>query len=1128
MKKLLMIVMVIAISSLMAFGQWQVVKQETINEIAPDDGFFIDANTGWLIGDYANDGAVWKTTDGGENWTVVRPADESGPQWRNIEFFDADTGYACAGDGYIFKTVDGGANWTMVGDTANYKADLRDVAVVSADVVYFSGMDWTVLKTTDGGGSYVAQGDSATFLGDDLDGGIDFTDADNGVVLADGPGGLTWYTHDGGTNWNFVSVGPLFPPGLSSSRIYDVAINGTTVVIGAYHYCIFISTDGGETYTRSGDYTFDGRRFHSISLIDANTIYIGGTHGHVVKSIDGGANWETLPIGTGQNLEFLHFVDADNGYVISGGDQWFKTADGGANFTTLFDWPGINFWGLALTADDKIIVTAEDGGEMTVSEDGGITWSYPNNCAIGALDNIYACEFADANNGMVAGSGTLKKTVDGGATWTKLANPIEDLGSSIYSINYENVDTVFIGGSSGKIFYSYDGGATWMGDDYGSGSIYGIWKISDTQIIAAVGDGKIYNSSVIGDSISFAQVEDYGTMHMEAVEFRGDVGIVVAKKGHIYRTTVAEWDTLVEVFTDPAGDDFYDVEFIDDNLVFVVGEAGKIYKSEDAGLTWILDLCTNTEELHKVRFRNNKLWAVGDAATILLLDLTPIPITIAEAKVDADANFVPDLLDQSVLIQGIITTPNYDSKTSYYLQDATAGINLYTYSFASALNIGDEVLITGVIAQYKGLTEITPASETDITVLSTGNNFDTTLVTIPDFGESIECQLVQLNNVWLVEGSTWPSEGSYASLEITDGVDTLILRIDDDTDLDGWANSPTGTFNVIGVVGQYTSSDPANDGYQIMPRFQTDIFSVTVTIAVMIPGDGSYRSFWVNGSWDNNGAYDSDWSGDMVELTDADGDNIFVGTVDLMIDNTNTYGWWLGAENSTSTYVKGGADFQVLSTDPVFTDTLEIPSPWIITMPGTLNSWDPSDQNLTRTETVWASDSIFIAASTTVEYKYAVGLSWKDDNNPFQAYAAEGYNAGENITFTSDTDALYVFAFDDANDSCYVTLVKEVGIDDVVALPKVFKVYQNYPNPFNPTTTMKFDLPKETHVTICIYNMLGKNIRTLADNKLFNAGYHQVIWNGVNNNGDQLSSGIYFYQVRTENNLKTNRMLLLK
>ncbi len=91
-----------------------------------------------------------------------------------------------------------------------------------------------------------------------------------------------------------------------------------------------------------------------------------------------------------------------------------------------------------------------------------------------------------------------------------------------------------------------------------------------------------------------------------------------------------------------------------------------------------------------------------------------------------------------------------------------------------------------------------------------------------------------------------------------------------------------------------------------------------------------------------------------------------------------------------------------------------------------------------------------------------------------------------------------------------------------------FTLYQNYPNPFNPQTTISYQLPVNANVTINIYNMLGQEVRTLI-NENKSAGYHSVVWNGKDNSGQWVTSGIYFYQLKTGSDLsETKRMMLLK
>ena len=93
--------------------------------------------------------------------------------------------------------------------------------------------------------------------------------------------------------------------------------------------------------------------------------------------------------------------------------------------------------------------------------------------------------------------------------------------------------------------------------------------------------------------------------------------------------------------------------------------------------------------------------------------------------------------------------------------------------------------------------------------------------------------------------------------------------------------------------------------------------------------------------------------------------------------------------------------------------------------------------------------------------------------------------------------------------------------------PDEFKLYQNYPNPFSSQTTFQYDVAEATSVKIYIYNTLGQLVKTIdrGDNGI---GTHTVEWDGKNDDGDTLSSGVYFYQLRTKDFNKTMKMLLVK
>ncbi len=94
-------------------------------------------------------------------------------------------------------------------------------------------------------------------------------------------------------------------------------------------------------------------------------------------------------------------------------------------------------------------------------------------------------------------------------------------------------------------------------------------------------------------------------------------------------------------------------------------------------------------------------------------------------------------------------------------------------------------------------------------------------------------------------------------------------------------------------------------------------------------------------------------------------------------------------------------------------------------------------------------------------------------------------------------------------------------------LPREFRLAQNYPNPFNPQTTIRFDVPKETHLTLEVYNVLGQKVCTLIDRPI-EAGYHTVIWDGTNDQGLRVGSGVYYYRLLSTEFHDTKKMVLLK
>jgi hypothetical protein len=86
---------------------------------------------------------------------------------------------------------------------------------------------------------------------------------------------------------------------------------------------------------------------------------------------------------------------------------------------------------------------------------------------------------------------------------------------------------------------------------------------------------------------------------------------------------------------------------------------------------------------------------------------------------------------------------------------------------------------------------------------------------------------------------------------------------------------------------------------------------------------------------------------------------------------------------------------------------------------------------------------------------------------------------------------------------------------------------QNYPNPFNPTTTIRYSARARSHVSIRIYNVAGQLVRTLVDG-VTTPGVHDVVWNGRDNAGEPVSSGVYLYRMVAGDYTRTRKMVVIK
>lgn len=210
----------------------------------------------------------------------------------------------------------------------------------------------------------------------------------------------------------------------------------------------------------------------------------------------------------------------------------------------------------------------------------------------------------------------------------------------------------------------------------------------------------------------------------------------------------------------------------------------------------------------------------------------------------------PYAIGTQVSIRGVATvgTGTYSSTNfEIYVQDQTAGINVFVYnSMPSNVSPGDSIQITGKIKQYRGLTEISDV--TKVLVTSSNNPIPEPLVLScqmvknsfqSDFSEPNEGRLIRINNVHVTSSSS-------PTFTIADSTGSCILYVDPDTNLP----LPQGPFDVIGILKQYDNREPYSEGYEISPRFISDLIQKSGPIFIEQPHEIDIETSAVTFSWE--------------------------------------------------------------------------------------------------------------------------------------------------------------------------------------------------------------------------------------------------------------------------------------
>ena len=220
-------------------------------------------------------------------------------------------------------------------------------------------------------------------------------------------------------------------------------------------------------------------------------------------------------------------------------------------------------------------------------------------------------------------------------------------------------------------------------------------------------------------------------------------------------------------------------------------------------------------------------------------------------------------------------------------------------------------------------------------------------------------------------------------------------------------------------------------------------------------------------------------------------------------------------------------------------------------------NWTGVNAGLTSTfivEALIANDSILIAGGNGIFLSTNNGLNWVASNSNLMNIDVSSFATYGNNVFAGTDSGIFLSTNNGETWGSVTTGLKNVGVQSLAVSesnifagtagsgvwirplaelvtgvkkigtinPKMFSLSQNYPNPFNPTTIIEYDLPKAEYVKIVVFDVLGKQVKTLVDEEKSGGSYK------VEFNAKDLSSGVYFYQIQSKEFIQTKKFLLIK
>ncbi|HSW54090.1 MAG TPA: YCF48-related protein [Ignavibacteriaceae bacterium] len=413
--------------------------------------------------------------------------------------------------------------------------------------------------------------------------GVHFVNADTGWAV--GEGGAIIKTTNSGGKWIWYESGVG-----NTLRTVSAVNNGQRVIAAGDGGIILISEDAGETWSQLSSPTT--RNLWNMQMITEQIGRIVGEGGASLKTVDGGYTWiqQSMPFPTAPYWD-LSFLDNEFGYICSSSGIVLKTTNGGGN------------WIIQQAGDTRSIYTiftldtlrASAGGfagKVVYTSDGGNNWLYTGGGGISATE-INKIKFINDTKGFLASSGGFYKSTNGGVSWYKI-NDLDQKGSTVLTTNlsFPTEEKGFVTGGKMLLAKTTNEGESWKRTIVNADFLNVYFK--DEQVGFMNSSHLIYTTNDGGHTLDTLLTFPYNEIYsMDAMAFSDSItGFIGTTSLKIFKTSnsgLSWYRTNIIGLTDTIGT-ISKIFFLNSNLGWSVSSDGRIFKTNDGGDNWIIQL----------------------------------------------------------------------------------------------------------------------------------------------------------------------------------------------------------------------------------------------------------------------------------------------------------------------------------------------------------------------------------------------------------------------------------------------------------------------------------------------------------------------------------------------------------